>query len=219
MDEVVDKLRESYDRLAAEYTTRIAGELEHKPFDRGLLDSFAAATKELGPVLDLGCGPGHVAAYLHRRGVDVTGIDLSDEMIASAQALNPEIPFRQGSMLALEERHEIGGIVAFYSIIHIPRALQTAMFGEWRRALVPGGLALISFHLGETDRHLEELWGQAIEIDFLFFTPEEVEARLVGAGFTVLERHVRDPYPGVEAETRRCYLLTQSESAHDVKGR
>src|SRR5438034_5027380 len=58
----------SYDRIAEEYANRISGELDHKPLDRMLLDEFAARFKGAGRVCDLGCGPGHVARYLHDRG-------------------------------------------------------------------------------------------------------------------------------------------------------
>lgn len=205
-----DPTRASYDRLASEYTRRVAGELPGKPLDRELLGAFAAATRDLGPVLDLGCGPGHVAAWLHGRGVAVTGIDLSPAMVAEARALHPDIVFRPGSMVALNERAALGGIVAFYSIIHIERERQAAMFADWRDALVPGGWLLVAFHVGEQDRHVDELWDILVDVDFLFFTPEEIEGRLRAAGFTVVERHERDPYPDVEVGTRRCYLLARN---------
>ncbi len=207
--------RDSYDRLAAEYTRRIAGELAGKPFDRDLLDAFAASTIKLGPVYDLGCGPGHVAAYLHERGVEVTGIDLSSAMVDQARALRPGLRFRQGSMTDLDERACLGGIVAFYSVIHIGRDRQTAMFARWRDALVPGGWLLVSFHVGERDRHLNDLWGIPVDVDFLFFTPEEIESRLVAAGLTVVERYERPPYAGIEADTRRCYLLARNDEGND----
>src|SRR5437879_10018498 len=86
----------SYDRIAEEYANRISGELDHKPLDRMLLDEFAARFKGAGRVCDLGCGPGHVARYLHDRGVDIFGIDLSPGMLDQARKLNPAIEFRQG---------------------------------------------------------------------------------------------------------------------------
>ena len=52
----------SYDQVAERYAAEIAGELTHKPFDRGLLDAVAELAGG-GPVADVGCGPGHVAAY------------------------------------------------------------------------------------------------------------------------------------------------------------
>ena len=67
----------SYDRVADEYVRRIFDELRHKPLDRQLLDRFAASVRDVGPACDLGCGPGHVARYLHEHGVQVCGVDLS----------------------------------------------------------------------------------------------------------------------------------------------
>ena len=130
-------------------------------------------------------------------------------MIEEARRLNPDIAFSRESMLALERHSGRGGIVAFYSIIHIPRDQQSPMFEHWLNALVPGGFLLISFHIGETDRHLEELWGEPVSLDFLFFDREEVGQRLKASGFQILESHEREPYPGVEAETRRGYILAR----------
>lgn len=204
-----DRLRESYDRLAPEYIRHVADELDGKPFDRELLDRFAVLASTQGPVLDLGCGPGHVATYLHARGVEVTGIDLSDTMIAEARQRNSSIPFQQGSMTEVRGWSGLGGILAFYSIIHIDRAAQPGMFAAWRNALVPGGWLLLSFHIGTEDQHRDELWGVPVDIDFLFFLPEEIEQRLAGAGFEIVERSVREAYEGVEVATRRCYLLAR----------
>jgi len=209
-DDRLNDLRAGYDRVAAEYAVRIGGELAVKPFDRTILDRFATLTRPLGPVADLGCGPGHVAAYLHDRGIDVIGIDLSPAMIEQARTLNPEIPFRQGSMLEIEENGTLGGIVAFYSVIHVARDEQPRLFTRWRRALQPGGLLLLSFHIGESDRHLDELWGIPVSIDFLYFTRAEIETRLTEGGFAIAESHERDPYPDVEVETRRAYILARN---------
>jgi SAM-dependent methyltransferase len=205
-----DTTRASYDRLAATYTDHVSGELAGKPFDRDLLDRFAELTRPLGPIADLGCGPGHVAAYLHDRGAEVIGIDLSPQMIAEARKRFPELRFEPGSMTELQDDGSFGGIIAFYSIIHIERAQQPVMFANWHRALKPGGRVLVAFHLGEQDRHLDELWSVPVELDFLFFQSDEIADRLEAAGFSIEERYERDPYPGVEAETRRGYLLARA---------
>jgi 2-polyprenyl-3-methyl-5-hydroxy-6-metoxy-1,4-benzoquinol methylase len=76
---------ESYDRVADEYARRIFGELEHKPFDRELLNRFAAQVGDKGEVCDMGCGPGHIARYLHQAGARVVGLDLSPRMIENAR--------------------------------------------------------------------------------------------------------------------------------------
>src|SRR4029079_4409150 len=143
----------SYDSVADEYTRRIANELEHKPFDRDLLDRFAREGAGRGPVCDLGCGPGHVTRYLHERGVDVFGLDLSPAMVAEAQRLNPGIGFHQGDMRALDAADgKWGGAAAMYSLIHIPRAQVPGVLREVRRVLKPNGLFLLSFHVGSEVR-------------------------------------------------------------------
>src|SRR6266568_2328747 len=153
----------SYDRIAEEYTSRISGELDHKPLDRMLLDEFAARLKEAGRVCELGCGPGHVARYLHDRGVDILGIDLSPGMLEQARKLNPNIEFRQGNMLALDvEDGAWAAIVAFYSIVHIPRADVPQAFREMHRVLQPGGFIFLAFHLGDEILHEENCWGHKV---------------------------------------------------------
>ena len=95
-------IRKSYDELADEYARRIADELRHKPFDRELLNRFAAEVSGRGEVCDMGCGPGHVARYLHDAGASVFGLDLSPRMLEEARRLNPDIRFCEGNMMALD---------------------------------------------------------------------------------------------------------------------
>lgn len=104
----------SYDAVADEYVQRIADELQHKPFDRQLLDRFAAEVRDAGLVFELGCGPGQIARYLHEQGVTVSGIDLSAKMLEQARRLTPGIDFSQGDMTALDAPDKSwAGIVAF----------------------------------------------------------------------------------------------------------
>ena len=64
-------LKTSYDNVAREYAENLYGELAGKPFDREILDRFAARVGNGEPVCDLGCGPGQIARYLRDRGVEV----------------------------------------------------------------------------------------------------------------------------------------------------
>jgi SAM-dependent methyltransferase len=211
MDQMIDNVQASYDRVAAEYVRRIFGELTHKPLDRQLLDRFAAKVDGLGPVCDLGCGPGHVARYLHDRGVQVMGLDLSPVMVEQARRLNPNIEFRQGNMLSPDiEDRSLGGIVAFYSIIRVSRADIPVALAEMKRVLCPGGLLLLAFHVGDETVHLDEWWGQQVSVDFLFFRPEQVSDSLRAAGFEIEEIVEREPYPDVEHQSRRAYIFAKT---------
>jgi SAM-dependent methyltransferase len=211
MSEDASRTRESYDELAATYTDRIFTELAGKPLDRHLLNRLAEDVRGHGLVADLGCGPGHVARYLHDQGVRMLGIDLSPRMIDSARQRSPDIEFRVGDMRALDlPAGALAGIVAFYSLIHIDEHEMGATLGELRRVLAPGGLLLVAFHIGEETVHRDELWGHPVSLDFRFLMPSPMVARLIEAGFVVLERVEREPYPEVEHPSRRCYLLARS---------
>ena len=72
-----DRVRASYDAVAPAYADQLVDELLDKlPFERWLLDRVAAHA-DGGPVVEVGCGPGHVTAYLADAGADASGIDLS----------------------------------------------------------------------------------------------------------------------------------------------
>ena len=89
MSEDPSRTRESYDEIAATYTERMFTELAGKPLDRHLLNRFAEDVRDHGLVADLGCGPGHMARYLHEQGVRMLGIDLAPRMIEGARKLSP----------------------------------------------------------------------------------------------------------------------------------
>jgi SAM-dependent methyltransferase len=202
--------RNAYDVVADEYVRRIFDELQYKPLDRQLLDRFAASVREVGTACDMGCGPGHVARYLHQQGVRVCGVDLSPAMVERARRLTPGVEFREGDMMALDAADGTwAGIVAFYSIIHIPRADMTRTLEELRRVLRPGGVLLLAFHIGDNTVHLDEWWGQSVSVDFFFFRSDEVSSYLRAAGFEIEEIIERAPYPDVEHQSRRAYIFAR----------
>lgn len=209
-----EDVRASYDRVAGEYARRIAGELAHKPLDRALLDALADRVRGAGTVADLGCGPGHVARYLADRGADVFGLDLSPEMVAQARALHPGIPFVVGDLAALDAADGAwAGAVAYYSLIHLPRGTVGPALREIARALRPGAPLLAAFHVGDETRHMDEWWGHPVNIDFIFFGVDEMTGWLREAGFAVEQVTEREPYPDVEAQTRRAYVLAAKPGA------
>jgi SAM-dependent methyltransferase len=201
----------SYDGVAAEYAARFGDEMSYKPFDRLMLDWLIAKVGGRGPICDMGCGPGQIARYLHSRGAPACGIDLSPEMVAQARRLNPEIPFQQGDMLALTGVRDetLGGIAAFYTLIHIPREQMVRAMTELKRVLRPGGALLVTFHIGQQVVHLDEWWDRPVSLDFIFLEKPEMKAFLQEAGFEPEEAIERDPYPDVEHQSRRAYLFAR----------
>jgi SAM-dependent methyltransferase len=198
--------RASYNHIASAYADHFADEFDHKPLERRLLAEFAANTP--GLIADVGCGPGQAAAYLNSCGADVVGIDLADEMVAQARRLHPALRFERADMRALPFADgTLAGIVALYCLIHLTPDEIPAALAEFRRALRPGGALLVSFHIGEETRHVEEMLGEAVNLDFRFFTPAAMSRWLTAAGFSVAQVIEREPYPEIEVQTRRAYIL------------
>jgi SAM-dependent methyltransferase len=208
-EQKTNEVQAAYDRLAAEYSSHLYDELQHKPLDRRLLDRFAQQVKDIGPVCDLGCGPGQVARYLQERGVSVSGLDLSSGMIQEARRLNPSIDFFEGDMFALPVENEAwAGIAASYAIVNFPPADLPVVLREMHRALRPGGCLLMSFHIGEEIVHVDHLWGCPADLDFYFFSTGQVTRDLLASGFEIDDVIERDPYaPEIEYQSRRAYIF------------
>lgn len=207
MTEPHDSTRRSYDAVAGAYADGLRDELAGKPLDRALLTALIEQAPAGTIIGDLGCGPGHVTGWMAAHGATATGIDLSAGMIEVARREQPGIDFRVGDLLSLPAADgEFGAVVAFYSIIHLAPGELPAALAEMHRVVRPGGLALLAFHIGTEVRHFSDWLGHDVDVDFRFYEPADVAARLETAGFTVQARLERRAYPA-EVDTRRAYLL------------
>lgn len=209
--EKISDVQSSYDLVADEYARLIYDELQHKPLDCRLLDQFAERVGSTGVACDLGCGPGHIARYLHERGIQVYGMDLSAGMVERARQLNPDIKFTQGDMRALHVEDNIwAGIAAFYAIVNLPPGDLVQALQEMMRVLVPGGRLLLSFHIGEDTAQVENLWDSGAALEFHFFRVGTVAGHIRSAGFEIEEIIEREPYtPEVEYQSQRAYIFAQ----------
>jgi SAM-dependent methyltransferase len=188
--------RTSYDAVAGDYAERFRHELADRPLDRAMLLAFAELVRAAGagPVADVGCGTGRVTAMLAGLGLQVSGIDLSPQMVATARREHPGLRFEVGSMLALDlPDGALGGVLAWYSTIHVPDDRLPTAFAEFRRVLAPGGYVLLGFQVGDEVMHRSEGLGHQISLDFHHRQPGQLAGLLGRAGFAVCSRMVREP--------------------------
>lgn len=203
------RVRRSYDRVAGHYADAFADELDRKPLDRALLALVARDVRSAGqgPLGDLGAGPGHVAAWLATTATPVVAVDLSPAIAALAPA-RFGVPAACGTLTAVPlGTAALDGAVALYCLIHLDDDHIVAAAHEFARIVAPGGPLLVAFHTGPDLRHLDQWWGEEVDLDFRFLVPDRVAATLDDAGFAVEASVQRAPYP--EESTHRTYLLTR----------
>lgn len=176
--------------------------MEAKEYDRLLLENFAQATVD--PIVELGCGPGQVGAFLRSFGRRVIGIDLSRAMATlAARRLDGAITADM-RLLPLTDA-SVGGLVAFYSVIHLRRHELRPVVTEMARVLRPQGHMVLSAHEGEGEIVLEEFMGRRVPFVATLYRLDELVEAAVASGLRVVRADRRAPYPS-ESPTYRLYV-------------
>jgi SAM-dependent methyltransferase len=138
----VELVRRGYDALSTRYRSDDAQAAGYE----GWIAELAAAVPAGGSVLDLGCGNGvPVARDLAALGLRVTGVDVSDVQVERARRLVPGATFLRADATSLDlPAGAFHAVVALYSIIHVPIALQPGLLRSVARWLVAGGTLLLT---------------------------------------------------------------------------
>lgn len=184
------EIASAYDSRAAEYI-ELAGEISQMDArDRDGIAAWREGTE--GALLDAGCGPGLWTEFLHDGHREATGIDLSEEFLAAARQRYPHLRFQHGSFRSLPfDDASLGGILAWYSLIHIPPQDIPAILSEFARVLVPGGSLLIGYFHGAP----REPFAHAVAPAY-FWTADALTGLLAGAGLTATRAETRPREPG-----------------------
>ncbi|SEF26805.1 Methyltransferase domain-containing protein [Amycolatopsis pretoriensis] len=136
-------------------------------------------------VLDLGCGAGVPCTKLLAERHDVLGVDLSAAQLDLARRNVPDARFEKADMAAVS--FPDGGfdaVTAFYSVLHVPREEQGALFTRIARWLRPGGWFLAALGCSEMNG-VEDDW---LGTPMFFSSHSTAENRrlLEAAGFTLV---------------------------------
>jgi SAM-dependent methyltransferase len=195
----LDDTRDSYDAIAASYAEETRDLLDRLLYVRAGVVLFAELVRAIGggPIADIGCGPGHTTALLRELGADAFGVDLSPAMIEIARRDHPDARFEVGSMTNLDLADgSLAGVLAWWSLIHIPDEAVPGVLGQFHRVLRPGGVLAVGFHVGE----------KPAGRDVYHRPPSQVADWLRAAGFVVEAQHLlrpHEPTPGAILFARR----------------
>jgi cyclopropane fatty-acyl-phospholipid synthase-like methyltransferase len=184
-----------YDELAEEYERRADSLL---PVTGSAIDYFSSYIKPGGSVLDVGCGVGIAMNVLSKKGLTVSGIEISPKMAEFAKKRNPGANVITGDLLGTEFDHKFDAVLAFAFIHLFPKAEVPKIFEKIRSVLKPGGVALLS-----STESLESKEGFYTKEDFgkeykrfrKFWTEQELRESFQKAGFKELAlKKFTDPF-------------------------
>lgn len=206
---------EAYDAVAHTYAERFRDGLRERPLDRAMLTAFAEVARADGggPVADLGCGPGHVTAWLDASGPAAFGVDASPAMVGLARQAYPHLRFDVGSMAALDIADgALAGVLSRWSVIHTPPEELPAILAEFHRVLAPGGHLLIGFSAGDDPARPTQVFDHTVAPAYRWW-PDHLAATLRTAGLDEVARMVREPEPTDRRQFREVHLLARRAGA------
>jgi predicted TPR repeat methyltransferase len=136
-----DRIAEHYERHAYTFD-----EARRRNFvEQGWLDRFLLAVPKGGRILDLGCGAGEpIARYLIDRDRQLTGVDVSERMIALARTRFGRHRWICADMRDAEVEGPFHGVIAWDSIFHLRPEDQAAMVVKVAGLLAPDGAFLFN---------------------------------------------------------------------------
>ncbi|AZI59657.1 class I SAM-dependent methyltransferase [Nakamurella antarctica] len=171
------------------------------PSDQQLVATWADSLE--GDAIDAGCGPGHWTDFLSERGVAARGIDQVPEFVESACSTYPSRAFLVGNLETLDASTcSVGGVLAWYSLIHHEPDKIHIPLHEFHRVLRPGGGLLVGFFEGATVEKFAHAVFPAYRWPVSAFSE-----KLRAVGFDVIETHARStagqrPHGAIQARRR-----------------
>lgn len=184
-----ESVRLAYGARALEYVEAV-GRREHiADSDLALVADWASKLK--GKVLDVGSGPGQWTQFLASLGVEVEGVEPVPEFLAIAKETYPNVKFRQGRAERLDvPAQSLGGVLAWYSLIHTEPENLHKPLTEFARALRPGGGLALGFFTGPQ----LDAFDHAVTVAYCW-PMDQLVAQIEEAGFSVTHVESRTMSP------------------------
>lgn len=196
----------TYNKIAGIYSDKYSEDLSDTPY----IDKFLSIVHPKSKILEVGSGPGQFVKYIAGKGFKATGIDLSEKMVEIAKMKVPKAKFEVMDMRDLKFKDEtFDGLMAPYSLIHIPSEEINKTLKGFLRVLKPDGKLLIIVQAGEADKIVNEPL-KVGEITFVnFFTKERLSKLLIEAGFRIFFMEEKETKDSGAMSNRVIYAIAQ----------
>lgn len=185
--------KEAFDSVADEYINRDKGVVDEAFDVKSALTKFMSLIPQNGRALDIGTGGGRDSRFLHENGFHVTGIDISQELLSRASAVQPEIDYRLMDFEHLDfPDNQFDGIWANASLHHIPKINLPNVLKKISSLLKEGGILFIKMKQGTKQEGIREneKFGKKIKRYFAYYTKEELGNLLIDNGFNVIDTRI-----------------------------
>ncbi len=177
-------VQKSYDRIAAVYEEARTGTVHLE------VDLLMQKLADGASILDIGCGAGVPIAQTLAQRFHVTGVDISGEQIRRAKLNVPAATFIHGDMMAVDfPPASFDGVVAFYSIFHLPREEHPELLRRIHTWLKPGGYLLATFSQFSESAYTEDDFFD-VTMYWSNYGLNEYTMLLTQIGFTLLDSTV-----------------------------
>lgn len=164
------------------------------PHKEGQIVAAQWLAKRLAPgarVLDVGCGTGlPTARQLTEDGITVTGIDISPVMLALARANVPEADFRLLDVAEVDGSLGVfDAVVAFFSLLMLPRSEIPAALAKVCRVLRPSGWLILGMVEADLDDVPIPFLGVSVHVTGYY--EEQLRQIVSDAGFRIVDQYVQ----------------------------
>ena len=184
-----DAVARTYDAMAPRWTQW--ADAVSPPLRERYVDVLVERLPLTSRVLEIGCGSGVPVAALLAHHFDLHGIDISHEMVRNARTAVPTGHFEVGDISETAfEQGSFDGVVAFYSLVHLPREAQITLFSRIFHWMRPGGPFVASLGTSDAAETVEEDWLGAGTMFWSSYDAETNRVLLQRAGFTIEQASV-----------------------------
>jgi len=197
-----DVIKSNYDKLNKEYQDNYSENVNTYK----ALDIFQKFVEKHSKIIDLGCGTGIPAGkYLVTKGYEVTGVDISLEMIKLSKKNVPKmqcICCDFSKIFVSDDSFDAG--VALFSLLHVAKKDIIVVLNEFHRIIKKDGKLLLCVNKGDFEGY-SKLLGK--KMFFACFEEKELDEYLKKSGFAIVVKYFDTFEVHGEIEEQMFYLV------------